>query len=307
MGMSFSDMKNRLQLTDYQKCNNLVEVILLERYFNVYMNRFEYTDLPEEIPHDIIDRSIFWYRNSCFFKNSVLGFVALPPAMRADLNVYWRPTKWSVIGGNGFHEELNDKNSVLIWNDNARTCPYWHIITEVKRMANLIQTTDININAQKTPFIAGGEKDQLLTAANTYEQITGNKMVLFLSKKKAQELKETSVFQTGVEFKGLEFEREIQIIENKILTYLGINNVNVEKRERLVTDEANANSELTQLNLEIALQTRRDCIDKINKMFGTNIGVELRKRQDFETDGGIVDGDVSSLTDPLEAAKKGDK
>lgn len=303
--MKYNDMKDRLQLTDYQHCENLLETILLERYFNIYMNRFEYTNLPEEIPQDIIDRSIFWYRNCCFFKNSVLGFVALPPAMRADLNVYWRPTKWSVIGGNGFHEELNEKNSVLIWNDNARTVPYWHIITEVKRMANLIQTTDININAQKTPFISGGEKDQLLTAANMYEQITGNKMVLFLSKKQSQQLKDTTVFQTGVQFKGLEFEREIQIIENKILTYLGINNVNVEKRERLVTDEANANTELTQLNLDIALQVRRDCIEQINKMFGTSIGVELRKRQDFGADDSLLVEDVASLVDTVEPVKKG--
>lgn len=305
--MKFDEMKNGLQLTDYQKCENLLEVILLERFFNVYMNRFEYGNLPEEIPQDIIDRAIFWNRSTCFFRDSALGFVALPPAMRADLNVYWRPREWTVVGGDGFHKDLDEKNSVLIWNDNARTCPYWHIITEVKRMANLIKTTDININAQKTPFIAGGEKDQLLTAANVYEQITGNKMVLFVSKKKAQELKDTTVFQTGVEFKGLEFEREIQIIENKILTYLGINNVNVEKRERLVTDEANANSELTQLNLDIALQTRRDCIEKINKMFGLNIEVELRKRQMFDVYGEIIEESATSLTDPIEGVKRGDK
>lgn len=271
-----------IKLAPYQKEENYEEWLLIERYLNLFISRFKYKNLPKEIPPDIPFRWLFWWRNIAFSHDDILGYFALPPTAEGDLDLYWRPQKWVVTGGNGFRKELTPNNSVIIWNDKGRTCPIFQIYPTIKRMADIIRTIDINLNAQKTPFAFSGPKDQLLTLLNLYKEISGNKPVLMMSKKQSAALQETKVFDTQVEFKGLELMRLLQIYENQILTYMGVNNVNVEKRERLVTDEADANTELTQLNLANALREQEEGLEKFNKIFGTNIDIEVVQRVTFE-------------------------
>lgn len=55
---------------------------------------------------------------------------------------------------------------------------------------------------------------------------------------------------------------------------MGINNENYEKKERMIRDEVNANNQLIQYNFNVALETRQEALEKVNKMFGTNITIE---------------------------------
>jgi hypothetical protein len=63
------------------------------------------------------------------------------------------------------------------------------------------------------------------------------------------------------------------------MTFMGINNANMDKRERLVDDEVRANNEQVEMSYQIMLKAREMACEKINKLFGTNISVELRKRE----------------------------
>ena len=69
-------------------------------------------------------------------------------------------------------------------------------------------------------------------------------------------------------------------IMNEFLTEIGINNANTSKRERLISDEANANNEEIQTIVELWLDNLKKCCDKVNKMFNLNIGIELRHKEE---------------------------
>lgn len=64
------------------------------------------------------------------------------------------------------------------------------------------------------------------------------------------------------------------------MTYLGISNINIQKKERLITDEVTRNQGGTIASRYSRLQARREAVDKINAMFGTNIRVDYR--EDFQ-------------------------
>lgn len=66
-------------------------------------------------------------------------------------------------------------------------------------------------------------------------------------------------------------------IWNEALTYLGISNINIQKKERLITDEVTRNQGGTIASRYSRLQARRDAVVKINAMFGTNISVDYRE------------------------------
>ena len=58
----------------------------------------------------------------------------------------------------------------------------------------------------------------------------------------------------------------------------------IEKAERLITDEANSNNELINLNLQASLAPRKEACKQFNELFGlsgTNKEIDVRVRSDL--------------------------
>lgn len=79
---------------------------------------------------------------------------------------------------------------------------------------------------------------------------------------------------------------ELKDWEDKFNTEIGIPNANTNKKERLITDEVNANNVSTNAKVELWLENLKRCFDKVNKKYNLNLKAELR----FE--GGEEDGNV---------------
>ena len=60
------------------------------------------------------------------------------------------------------------------------------------------------------------------------------------------------------------------------MTFLGINNANMDKRERLVDDEVQANNKQVKACEDVMLKAREDAVKRINEMFGLKISVRRR-------------------------------
>lgn len=61
------------------------------------------------------------------------------------------------------------------------------------------------------------------------------------------------------------------------MTYLGISNINVQKKERLITDEVTRNQGGTIASRYSRLNARREACKKINEMFGLDIWCDYRE------------------------------
>ena len=82
---------------------------------------------------------------------------------------------------------------------------------------------------------------------------------------------------------------------NECLTFLGINNANTDKRERLVTNEVESNNEMIQVNSDVMLEARKQACKEINEMFGLNISVE--RRRNLKIDLNEFDDDNDAIID----------
>ena len=69
---------------------------------------------------------------------------------------------------------------------------------------------------------------------------------------------------------------DMRKIEAMFATEVGIPNANTDKRERLITDEVNANNVETATRCELWLETLRKGIDKANKKYGLSLSVDWR-------------------------------
>ena len=59
---------------------------------------------------------------------------------------------------------------------------------------------------------------------------------------------------------------------------IGINNVRSDKKERLITVEANSNNFEAKSKCELWLEQLWESIEKVNNMFGTKISVDWREK-----------------------------
>ena len=66
-----------------------------------------------------------------------------------------------------------------------------------------------------------------------------------------------------------------QYIIGQFYMAIGIKYNQINKKERLITDEINFQDQFLEVNIDVMLKARQEACEKINEMFGTDISVEI--------------------------------
>lgn len=237
---------------------------------------FEWEGLEElGIDEKWIERYLFAEGKCVFFKDPILGHMVARTTPNGPLNYYDEPTTVIPYATNYQGEELiNGKNCVVIRNndDMIPTSPTIHLYA--LKLADIDRTIDVNIKAQKTPVIVKCGEKQKLTLKNAIRQRDDNEPVIWTDKEFTMEGIEVLDLKAPLVFKDLEVQKHM--IWNEVMTYLGINNANMDKKERLVDDEVQANNEQVEASFNAMLRAREQACKDINRVFGTNISVKKR-------------------------------
>ena len=91
----------------------------------------------------------------------------------------------------------------------------------------------------------------------------------------------TTVIDTKVPFIGEELSQGCMNVFAQALLFLGVPHLAFEKGERMIEDEARANTAATNVMLLDCLQARRDFCKIANERFGLNLNVYFN--DDFES------------------------
>lgn len=275
--ISVASMKNfAKQLNDYTFTDYYYRLMLLAR------SVFKWNNLPPGMNEKWIENFLFQYGECVFWKDEKRGLMVAQCTTDGDLNNYEEPTMVTPIGLDIRCESLKvGKECVLIRNNDERMPTKFPVQLFAYRLAELTRTIDININAQKTPVLVVTSEKQKLTLKNIYSQWNGNEPVIYGDKNlDTPELLRVLKTDAPIVFPQLQVQK--QTYWNECLTFLGINNANTDKKERLITDEVKANNNHIDLSADCLLKSRQKACEEINKIFGTNISVELRVKEDTE-------------------------
>ena len=299
------------KFTDSLQINDETYMDYLYRFTKIALSMFEWVNLPKSMNSRYLEMCLFYLGKAALLKTKKYGFINTKCAGDGHVNIYGLPTNLHCFSYDYYTERnlytgLNPVNENDEYSDCILVMNNWEAIPTVSsmelfafRMYEASRVCDINITSQKTPVLLVADETQRLFLENLYQQYNGNQPFIFGDKDQLGEntIKCINTQAPYVADKITEYKKEIW---NEALTFLGVNNIMLEKKERLVTDEANSNNELINLNLESFLAPRLEACRQFNEKYGltgTDKEISVRVRSDLYN---IIKKEMSTTTELLE-------
>ena len=296
MKKRISKSRNNLDFIDSDLMNSETYFNYLDRFKKVALSIFEWVNLPKSMNARFLELSLYYDGIATLFKDEEYGFINTRCTNNGYINIYGLPTKLHCYSYDlhrdkilytGLREDienLQDTNAILVENnwDNVPTEPTLALFAQ--RLALAERASDTNVEAQRTPVMILVGENQRLTMENLYAQYRGNRPFIFGDKQQMQDMDSIKAINTNAPVVFDKLQNYKKEIWNEALTFLGINNVMIEKAERLITDEANSNNELINLNLQASLAPRKEACRQFNELFGltgTDKEIDVRVRSDL--------------------------
>lgn len=287
-----SRRKNK-QFWESSLLNNATFRQYYNRLVELSISMFEWKNLPDTVDPRFLELTLFTDGQAVFFEDEVMGFLCLQNILGGQFDVYRIPVHRRAYAVNGYQKRLDTTDSVIVWNNYLHTNSKLDVQMFAKRLYNLDRAIDVNANAQKTPILLLCDESERLSLENIYMRYDGNMPVI--KAQKALNPDAFTVLNTDAPYVADKLYQLKTQIWNEALTYLGISNINITKKERLITDEVTRNQGGTIASRYSRLQARREACKKINDMFGLNIWCDYREDfQEIDTEGDTIEGDPNS-------------
>lgn len=249
---------------------------------------FKYHNLPETIPEKILEKFLQKNGFACFakYENDLYIFYG---GLGGEPDVYYRPTICTVANpALNFSADLEiDKDCVIVDNDSYRL----GLIPIIEKYSAMLVENDIStflatVNTRITTIFAGGD-DNTKNSAEEYLRnifagklgvIADNTFLNSLSINPASRTKDNAL---------TDLITQNQYLKACLLNEIGLNANTQLKKERLVTAEIENNTDCLYPFIDDMLECRRIGVEKVNKMFGTSIEVELNSSWDYRAYNGM--------------------
>lgn len=254
--------------------NNKTYIDYYNRLMELALNVFEWENLPPSVDERFLELTLYEMGYCLYFNDEIIGNLALTCTIGGKLDVYRIPVLRRAYAVNGYNKLCTTKDSVLIFNNYLHTPTQLTIELFARRLYEIERAIDVNVKAQKTPTLILSSEQQRLTMMNLYMQYDGNEPFIFGDKN--MDIEGIKSLKTDAPFVADKLENLKHQIWNEALTFCGIENSNQDKKERLVSDEVGSNYGNVEAQRNVMLNARKQAVEKINAMFGTNIDVHFR-------------------------------
>lgn len=251
---------------------------LIEKIFSIY----EFKNIPKD-----------WYMPYFQYTLFCLGFIGVMESDKfgivcqhgtlSGMGLYYQPTRFIV------NNPLFDKTYNLLINNECTVIKlqpnYSGVMDIVSFYADMLalcaESSAINLINTKLAYVYMSDNDrQAESFKRMHDKITAGNPAVFVDK---------NLFNDDGTPRWVLFNQNLRntYIAGDILvdmakwmdafnSDIGIPNANTEKKERLITDEVNANNVDTIAKASVWLECLKDGIERTNKLFGTNISVDFR-------------------------------
>ena len=293
--------------------------LLVDSYIKKFFIRtsqiFEYKNLPETLPQREIELIIQFCRVAVFTKKNDNLFVFYG-GLGGQPNEYYQPTQAIVSNPYlKFSDVLKlsdyikeDADAVIIWNDSAHLgmYPIFSLYAELLAECDL-STKYALVNKRFMNVLTADDdntKESIKSMFENVENGTGYGIIVTKTFMEESSIDKVDMgFHQNMDLK--EINETKQYILGSFYNDIGLNaNYNM-KRESINESEADLNEDALLPMIDDMLRCRKIGVEQINKLFGTNIEVELssswkKLRKEIETKQEMSDAEVEVVEQQVE-------
>lgn len=284
--MEFENYKLLSYKSVAQFSNNITFSYYYYKMMLIVRNLFEWENLPNNMEARWIERYLFSDGKCIFYKDPTMGFMVAGYGQNGSVNCYDDPTLVDPIAPNYTYngkQLVNGDNCYVIRNNDLMLPEFSVVRYYAYKLANIDRAIDVNIEAVKTPVLVTCTDKQRLSLKQAINQRKDNEPVIYADNSFDKDMISTLDLKPTPVFKDLQIQKHM--ILNEFFTDIGINNANMDKKERMVSTEVEANDEQVKACEDVMLRSRQEACKQINRIFGLNISVkrkELDKIPEFE-------------------------
>lgn len=265
--------KNNDNIYNY---NNYAEYVELINQFRVLAYKlFRFEGLPEGVDEEYIRRNLVEHGTLAFADDAKYGYICLKATPQDRLNIYDKALKYLLTSGSYSKTFLTKEIALL--KINQLGLPLFSLLDlYARKISDVQRTIDVHLNTLKAPnIISTADKKTAFSIKTAFKKIEENQSLVIVDEAlDAKSINAQILLPSNSFMADKLFSYKVEL-KNELYTILGIDNNNVNKKERLLVDEVNANNDLINYNAENMLSELQKGIDAINELFGLNVSVHL--------------------------------
>lgn len=249
----------------------------LHLLLSLAMNRFRWVGLPETCDARFLEANLHTngLATICHSVETPDIWETLIAMPEGEYNNYGIPTRWRARGwsANNSGYMVTPENGELVYYSWTRTNIWSALELYARKMTHYERTEDINLTHQHKPWVfVVQDKAQKLQAENVMMQTLGGEPAIILNAPGMQIVDGIKAIDTQVPLIVEDLAQGYQNVLQRALMYLGIPHLAFEKGERMIEDEARANTAPTNIALLNCLNARRDACKRLREMDPTRFG-----------------------------------
>lgn len=265
--------------------------------FNSALNVFKWNGLPETCNERFLERSLLM-RGSALIVKEGDNFLNLACVPGDGYNLYGDYTRAYGYGLNGWNKkyslyvdgadaspdvtktaggyDMGKDFDAVMCRDNKVMFPYInYLILAARRKTETMRSMDVALQNLKMPVIITCEDSSVNNVKEVLAQRDTNVAAVVGSGSlpvDAFKVWDTKANPAILQVMWEHYER----LDNHVKELIGVNSLaQVDKKERLLVDEVNANNQSRDMNIDKRLKERELFCERLNKAFGLNVSVEV--------------------------------
>ena len=265
-----TSMLNNSNMSIAQQENMLVENIYMLQLMTYALSRYKWLNLPKSFDERFMEICLNYKGSFVAYRDKYDKLVVSDYTTNGRLNRYYYPTSIYAYNVAGENVKLDNTDYVLCFNNYLM----FPTVVPMRRFSRIIgdisRTLEVIINAEKVPFVFYGKRKIMLTFKKLFNRVKRNEPAIFLDSN-IVDPDSIKTLDLKHQFNGVSIFELKRSYLNEALTFIGVDNSAISKRERVNSVESELSNGINEVSRESGLRSRKEFCKKFNEMFGTNI------------------------------------